>query len=52
MFKKPIVTEIRKAEKFYLAEDYHQNFYFLNRKKNGYCRYVIEPKLLKLKLKD
>ena len=52
MFKKPIVTEIRKVEKFYVAEDYHQNFYFLNRKKNGYCRFVIEPKLLKLKLKD
>jgi peptide-methionine (S)-S-oxide reductase len=52
MFKKPIVTEIRKVEKFYVAEDYHQNFYFLNRKKNGYCRFVIEPKLLQLKLKD
>jgi len=52
LFKKPIVTEIRKAEKFYVAEDYHQNFYFLNRKRNGYCRFVIEPKLLKLKLKD
>ena len=52
MFKKPIVTEIRKAAKFYVAEDYHQNFYFLNRKRNGYCRFVIEPKLLKLKLKD
>ena len=52
MFKKPIVTEIRKVEKFYVAEDYDKHFYFLNRKKNGYCRFVIEPKLLKLKLKD
>ncbi len=51
LFKAPIVTDIRKADVFYLAEDYHQNFYFLNRKKNGYCRVVIEPKLLKLKLK-
>lgn len=51
-FKKPIVTEIRKAEIFYVGEDYHQDFYFLNKKKNGYCRFVIQPKLLKLKLKD
>lgn len=52
LFKKPIVTEVRKADPFYVAEDYHQNFYFLNRKRNGYCRVVIQPKLLKLKLKD
>ena len=52
MFTKPIVTVIRKAEKFWVAEDYHQNFYFLNKKRNGYCRVVIQPKLLKLKLKD
>ena len=52
MFTKPIVTVIRKAEKFWVAEDYHQNFYFLNKKRNGYCRVVIQPKLLKLNLKD
>lgn len=52
MFKKPIVTEIRKVAKFWVAEDYHQDFYFLNKRRNGYCRVVIQPKLLKLKLKD
>lgn len=26
-FKKPIVTPIRPAEKFYVAEDYHQDYY-------------------------
>ncbi len=31
-FKKPIVTEIRKAETFYPAEDFHQDFYKKNPK--------------------
>ena len=52
IFSKPIVTEVRKAEKFWVAEDEHQNFYFLNKRRNGYCRVVIQPKLLKLKLKN
>ena len=49
-FTKPIVTEIRKAETFYLAPDYHQDYYFQN-KNQGYCQYVIKPKLEKLKLR-
>lgn len=52
LFENPIVTLIKKAPEFYKAEDYHQNFYFQNRMKNGYCRVVIEPKLKKLKLKS
>ena len=51
-FKNPIVTQVRKAETFYPAEDYHQNYYDLNKSKNPYCRYVITPKLKKLKLDD
>ncbi|NNC88785.1 MAG: peptide-methionine (S)-S-oxide reductase MsrA [Akkermansiaceae bacterium] len=51
-FKDPIVTEIRKAATFYPAEAEHQDFYFLNKRNNGYCRAVIQPKLKKLKLKD
>lgn len=51
-FEDPIVTEIRKAEEFYEAEEEHQDFYFQNKDSNGYCRVVIQPKLLKLKLKD
>ncbi|MCU0796575.1 MAG: peptide-methionine (S)-S-oxide reductase MsrA [Akkermansiaceae bacterium] len=49
-FEDPIVTEITKAGVFYVAENYHQNYYFQNKTKNGYCRAVIEPKLRKLKL--
>lgn len=49
-FDRPIVTEITKASKFYAAPEYHQDFYFQNKTKNGYCRVVIEPKLKKLKL--
>lgn len=49
-FTSPIVTEITKASTFYPAEGYHQDFYLQNKKKNGYCRLVIEPKLKKLKL--
>lgn len=49
-FKTPIVTEITKATEFYPAESYHQNYYKENKSKNPYCRFVIEPKLKKLKL--
>lgn len=49
-FKDPIVTEITKASEFYPAENYHQNYYNQNKSKNPYCRFVIEPKLEKLKL--
>jgi len=49
-FKDPIVTEITKAAKFWPAEKHHQDFYFQNKNENGYCRYVIEPKLKKLDL--
>jgi peptide-methionine (S)-S-oxide reductase len=43
-WKNPIVTEIVPFEKFYPAEDYHQN-YFRNNPNQGYCRMVISPKL-------
>ena len=51
-FSKPIVTEITKAGEFYPAEDYHQNYYNLNKNINPYCRMVISPKLKKLGLKE
>lgn len=50
-FKDPIVTEIVASKTFYPAPEYHQNYYFENKSKNPYCRFVIEPKLRKLKLK-
>lgn len=49
-FEKPIVTKISKAETFYPAEKYHQDYYFQNKSKNPYCRAVITPKLRKLNL--
>jgi len=41
---KPIVTEIAKFEKFWKAEDYHQN-YFNDNPEQGYCRAIIKPKI-------
>lgn len=40
----PIVTEIQPYTDFYPAEDYHSN-YFLNNPEQGYCAYVIQPKV-------
>ncbi|MCS7052801.1 MAG: peptide-methionine (S)-S-oxide reductase MsrA, partial [Ignavibacterium sp.] len=42
----PIVTEIVKFEKFYPAEDYHQDYY-ANNPYQGYCAFVITPKVEK-----
>jgi peptide-methionine (S)-S-oxide reductase len=47
VYRDPIVTEIVQLEKFYVAEDYHKNYYEQNRNA-GYCRFVIEPKIQKL----
>ena len=46
IWDKPIVTEITKFEKFYPAEDYHQEYYE-NNPSQGYCVYVITPKVEK-----
>ena len=44
------ITQILPFEKFYKAEDYHQN-YFGNNPENPYCSVVILPKLKKLRAK-
>ena len=44
----PIVTEITPATEFYIAENYHQN-YFRENPNAGYCRVVINPKVRKLR---
>jgi peptide-methionine (S)-S-oxide reductase len=46
VFDDPIVTEITPASKFYIAEDYHQN-YFNDNPSQPYCSFVIQPKLNK-----
>ena len=43
-FGKPVVTEITQFSEFYLAENYHQDFFRLNWK-NRYCRTYIPKKL-------
>ena len=47
-FDNPIVTEISPIGIFYEAEDYHQNYY-QNNQSQGYCSFVITPKLSKLR---
>lgn len=44
----PIVTEIKPLDRFYPAEDYHQE-YFVNNPNQGYCRVVIAPKVAKFR---
>jgi peptide-methionine (S)-S-oxide reductase len=44
----PIVTEVTPFDRFYMAEDYHQE-YFKNNPFQGYCRVVIAPKVTKFR---
>lgn len=46
VYANPIVTQVVPFEKFYEAEDYHQEYYE-NNPNQGYCRMVIQPKLEK-----
>jgi peptide-methionine (S)-S-oxide reductase len=48
VWQNPIVTEITAYKEFYEAEDYHQNYYNLN-KMQPYCAFVIKPKVEKFK---
>jgi peptide-methionine (S)-S-oxide reductase len=45
-FDRPIVTEVKPASSFWMAEDYHQE-YFTNNSNKPYCQFVISPKLAK-----
>ncbi len=47
IYRSPIVTEITKLDRYYPAEDYHQEYY-KNNKNAPYCKIVIKPKLDKL----
>ena len=46
----PIVTQVRPAEPFYQAEDYHQN-YFRDNPNQPYCAYIVSPKVRKFREK-
>ena len=48
VFDKPIVTEISPLINFYPAENYHQDYYE-NNPFQGYCQFVIAPKLEKFR---
>jgi len=44
----PIVTEVVPASKFYMAEDYHQE-YLLRNPAQPYCAFVVRPKVAKFR---
>lgn len=50
IYGRPVVTEVRPAEKFYVAEDYHQE-YFRKNPNQGYCAAVVAPKVRKFREK-
>jgi peptide-methionine (S)-S-oxide reductase len=44
----PIVTEVAPLDRFYRAEDYHQEYY-ANNSAQPYCRAVVAPKVMKFR---
>jgi peptide-methionine (S)-S-oxide reductase len=44
VWNQSIVTEIKMLDVFYEAENYHHNYYN-NNKNQGYCQFIIKPKL-------
>ncbi|MCJ7666036.1 MAG: peptide-methionine (S)-S-oxide reductase MsrA [Actinobacteria bacterium] len=50
VYSDSIVTEIEPLDKFYKAEDYHQD-YFINNSSRTYCSLVISPKVEKFRKK-
>ena len=47
VYKDSIVTEITPFKNFYVAEDYHKNYYEQHQDA-PYCSFVIDPKIHKL----
>jgi len=50
VYNNNIVTEVKKYEAFYKAEEYHQDYYTLNTEQ-PYCKLVISPKITKARKK-
>lgn len=50
IWRDPIVTDLRPAETFWPAEDYHQD-YFTNNPGQPYCSFVVAPKIAKFRQK-
>jgi len=50
VYDNPIVTEVTPFDKFYIAENYHQE-YFANNPNQPYCAAVVAPKVAKFRQK-
>jgi peptide-methionine (S)-S-oxide reductase len=50
VYDNPIVTEVKSFDKFYIAENYHQE-YFANNPNQPYCAAVVAPKVAKFRQK-
>jgi peptide-methionine (S)-S-oxide reductase len=48
IWNNPIVTEFKKLDEFYVAEDYHQEYY-RNNPNQPYCQFLITPKVAKFR---
>ncbi len=48
LWRDPIVTEVTPTSVFYIAEDYHQE-YFARNPGAGYCQFVVAPKVAKFR---
>ncbi|MHC5309214.1 peptide-methionine (S)-S-oxide reductase MsrA [Myroides sp. LJL116] len=51
VFPDPIVTKLSPASVFYVAEDYHKNYFELKGGENPYCQMVVKPKIEKFLVK-
>lgn len=50
LWEDPIVTEVTEFDRFYIAENYHQE-YFANNPNQPYCQAVVAPKVAKFRKK-
>jgi peptide-methionine (S)-S-oxide reductase len=50
VYDNPIVTQVESFDKFYIAENYHQE-YFANNPNQPYCAAVVAPKVAKFRRK-
>ncbi|MEA3153144.1 MAG: peptide-methionine (S)-S-oxide reductase [Betaproteobacteria bacterium] len=48
LYPRPLVTQLEPASTFYVAEDYHQE-YFARNPNQGYCQFVVAPKVAKFR---
>ena len=49
IWSKPIVTEVTPAVTFFIAENYHQEYFARTGNSNPYCSVVVAPKVAKFR---